>query len=147
MVKGKRRHQREEFEDLAAKLEAVWNCPDADIRLKKRIVRTLIHEVVVDVDPSAGEVILVIQWKSCVCPGGGVGRIARKHRKRLSNTVRVLTRIRPDEVIASVLNRNGLLTGRGNHWTQERVTSLRSHHAIPCYDAGKCEAEGCSICT
>jgi hypothetical protein len=40
-------------EDLAAKLEAVWNCPDADIRLKKRIVRTLIHEVVVDVDPSA----------------------------------------------------------------------------------------------
>ena len=44
---------RGEFEDLAAKLEAVWNCPDADIRLKKRIVRTLIHEVVVDVDPSA----------------------------------------------------------------------------------------------
>src|SRR5207302_1051416 len=44
---------REEFEDLAAKLEAVWNCPDTDTRLKKRIVRTLIHEVVVDVDPSA----------------------------------------------------------------------------------------------
>jgi hypothetical protein len=36
----------------------------------------------------------------------------------------------------------GLLTGRGNRWTQERVTSLRSHHAIPCYDADKCEAEG-----
>jgi hypothetical protein len=117
------------------------------IRLKKRIVRTLIHEVVVDVDPSAGEVILVIHWKSCVCPGGGVGRIARKHRKRLSNTVRVATRIYPDEVIAGVLNRNGLLTGRGNRWTQERVTSLRSHHAIPCYDAGKCHAEGCSIST
>jgi hypothetical protein len=25
---------------------------------------------------------------------------------------------------------------------QERVSALRSHHAIPCYDAGKCEAEG-----
>ena len=39
---------REEFEDLAANLEAVWNSPPADGRLKKRIVRTLIQEVVVD---------------------------------------------------------------------------------------------------
>ena len=67
---------RGEFEDLAAKLEAVWNCPDADIRLKKRIVRTLIHEVVVDVDPSAGEVILVIHWK------GGVHTELRLPRRR-----------------------------------------------------------------
>ena len=137
----------EEFEDLAAKLEAVWNCPDADIRLKKRIVRTLIHEVVVDVDPSAGEVILVVHWK------GGVHtelRLPRRRRgqnsahtsKAIIDTVRVLTRICSDEVIAGVLNRNGLLTGRGNRWTQERVSALRSHHAIPCYDADKCEAEG-----
>ena len=138
---------REEFEDLAAKLEAVWNCPDADIRLKKRIVRTLIHEVVVDVDPSAGEVILVIHWK------GGVHtelRLPRRRRgqnraqtsKEIIDTVRVLARICSDEVIAGALNRNGLLTGRGNRWTQERVTSLRSHHAIPCYDTDKCETEG-----
>src|ERR1700693_3184546 len=32
---------REDFEDLAADLEAVWNGPHADIRLKKRLVRTL----------------------------------------------------------------------------------------------------------
>jgi hypothetical protein len=138
---------REEFDDLAAKLETVWNCPDTDIRLKKRIVRTLIHEVVVDVDPSAGEVILVIHWK------GGVHtelRLPRRRRgqnsahtsKEIIDTVRVLARICSDEVIAGVLNRNGLLTGHGNRWTQERVASLRSHHAIPCYDADKCEAEG-----
>jgi hypothetical protein len=62
--------------------------------------------------------------------------------KEIIDTVRVFTRICSDEVIAGVLNRNGLLTGRGNRWTQERVTSLRSHHAIPCFDADKCEAEG-----
>ena len=138
---------REEFEDLAAKLEAVWNCPDADIRLKKRIVRTLIHEVVVDVDPSAGEVILVIHWKGGVytelrLPRRRRGQNSAQTSKAIIDTVRVLTRICPDEVIAGVLNRNGLLTGHGNRWTQERVTSLRSHHAIPCYDADKCEAEG-----
>jgi len=138
---------REEFEDLAAKLEAVWNCPDTDTRLKKRIVRTLIHEVVVDVDPSAGEVILVIHWKGGVytelrLPRRRRGQNSAQTSKAIIDTVRVLTRICPDEVIAGVLNRNGLLTGHGNRWTQERVTSLRSHHAIPCYDADKCEAEG-----
>jgi DNA invertase Pin-like site-specific DNA recombinase len=138
---------REEFEDLAAKLEAVWNCPDADIRLKKRIVRTLIHEVVVDVDPAAGEVILVIHWNGGVhtelrLPRRRRGQNSAQTSKAIIDTVRVLTRICPDEVIAGVLNRNGLLTGRGNRWTQERVTSLRNHHAIACYDADKCEAEG-----
>src|SRR5437899_92433 len=57
---------REEFENLAADLEAVWNGPHADVRLKKRLVRTLIHEVVVDVDADAGEVILLIHWKGGV---------------------------------------------------------------------------------
>ena len=35
--------------------------------------------------------------------------------------------------IAGILNRNGLVTGHGNRWTRERVTSLRSHHRIPVY--------------
>ena len=36
-----------------------------------------------------------------------------------------------DDVIAGMLNRNGLTTGNGNRWTRERVTALRSHHGIP----------------
>jgi hypothetical protein len=32
--------------------------------------------------------------------------------------------------IAGILNRNGLVTGYGNRWTRERVTSLRSYHGI-----------------
>jgi hypothetical protein len=35
-----------------------------------------------------------------------------------------------DDVIAGILNRNGLATGHGNRWTREHVTSLRSHHRI-----------------
>jgi hypothetical protein len=30
-----------------------------------------------------------------------------------------------DDLIAGTLNRNGLVTGNGNRWTRERVTSLR----------------------
>ena len=71
-----------------------------------------------------------------------MGRNSAHTSKEIIDSVRVLARICSDEVIAGVLNRNGLLTGHGNRWTQERVASLRSHHAIPCYDADKCEAEG-----
>src|SRR5246127_1779758 len=138
---------REEFEDLTSKLEAVWNCPDTDIRLKKRIVRTLIHEVVVDVDPSAGEVILVVHWKGGVhtelrLPRRRRGQNSAQTSKAIIDTVRTLARICSDDLLVNVLNRNGLLTGRGNRWSRERVVSLRNAHDIPCYDPHRRESEG-----
>ena len=89
---------RDEFETLAGDLEAVWSYPETDARLKKRIVRTLIEEVMVDVDGEAGEIIAVIHWK------GGVHtelRIPRRRRgysrshtpKEIVDAVRVLVRI------------------------------------------------------
>ena len=138
---------REEFENLAADLEAVWRSPHADVRLKKRLVRTLIHEIIVDVDADAGEVILVIHWKGGVhtelrLPRRRRGRIARRRQRTSIEAVRMLARICPDDLLANVLNRNGLLTGRGNRWTRERVVSLRTHHDIPCYDRDRRESEG-----
>jgi len=137
----------EEFEGLAADLEAIWNDDHTDARLKKRIVRTLIREVVVDVDAQAGEVILVIHWK-----GGLHTELRLPRRRRGQNNaqtsqavvdgVRVLARLCSDDLIAGVLNRNGLLTGRGNRWTRERVTALRSHHGIACYSAEQSTCEG-----
>ena len=138
---------REEYEELAAKLETVWNCPDTDIRLKKRIVRTLIHEVVVDVDAEAGELILVVHWKGGVhtelrLPRRRRGQNSKQTSKEIVHAVRTLARICSDAVIAGALNRNGLLTGRGNRWTKEGVTSLRSHHQIPCYGNDRRQTEG-----
>ncbi|HVH87868.1 MAG TPA: hypothetical protein VM912_14165, partial [Terriglobales bacterium] len=51
---------REQFEDLAGEPEAVWSCSPTDVRLKKRILRTLLHEIAVDVDADAGEIILAL---------------------------------------------------------------------------------------
>jgi DNA invertase Pin-like site-specific DNA recombinase len=138
---------REEYEELATKLETVWNCADTDVRLKKRIVRTLIHEVVVDVDAEAGELILVLHWKGGVhtelrLPRRRRGQNSKQTSKEIVAAVRTLARICSDEVIAGMLNRNGLLTGRGNRWTKEGVTSLRSHHQIPGYDSDRRQREG-----
>ena len=125
----------------------MWHGPHADVRLKKRLVRTVIHEVVVDVDADAGEVILVIHWKGGVhtelrVPRRRRGQNSAQTSKDVIEAVRVLARICSDDLLASTLNRNGLLTGRGNRWTRERVTALRTHHEIPCYDRDRRASEG-----
>jgi len=122
---------------LAGDLRAVWSAPTTDARLKKRIVRTVIHEVVADIDAAAAEIVLLIHWM------GGVHtelRLPRRRRGQRNSTsadivaaVRQLVLIANDDLIAGILNRNGLLTGHGNRWTRERVTSLRSHHKIPVF--------------
>jgi DNA invertase Pin-like site-specific DNA recombinase len=120
---------------LAADLRIVWTAPTTDARLKKRIARTVIHEVVADIDRDTSEIVLFIHWI------GGVHSQLRLPLRRRGNrnstsadviaAVRQLVLIASDDQIAGILNRNGLLTGRGNRWTRERVTALRSHHRIP----------------
>jgi hypothetical protein len=141
------RPTKEDFENLAGELESVWNSPETDGRLKKRIVRALIHEVVADVDPEQGALILTIHWK-----GGVHTELQLRRRRRGQNSaqnpkdvveaVRILARVCSDEVIAGVLTRNGLQTGRGNRWTKERVTALRSYNEIPRCAADRQIAEG-----
>ncbi len=129
------------FATLADDLNSVWNAPTTEARLKKRIVRTLIHEVIADIDAEAaegsGEIVLIIHWM------GGVHtelRLPRPRRGQRNATpvetleaVRQLTLIANDDLIAGILNRNGLRTGNGNRWTRERVCALRSYRKIPPY--------------
>ena len=125
------------FTTLAGDLRAVWTAPTTDARLKKRIVRTLIREVIADIDAEAAEIVLVIHWM------GGVHielRLPRRRKGQRNSTapdivaaVRQLVLIANDDLIAGTLNRNGLVTGNGNRWTRERVTSLRSNYRIPVY--------------
>jgi DNA invertase Pin-like site-specific DNA recombinase len=138
---------REEFDHLASDLEAVWSHPKSDARLKKQIVRTLIEEVVVDVNGEGGEIIAVIHWKGGVHSELRVPRRRRGHNgahtpKEIVDVIRVLARICSDDTIAGALTRNGLFTGRRNRWTRERVTSLRSYHDIPCYSEDGRKVEG-----
>jgi DNA invertase Pin-like site-specific DNA recombinase len=122
---------------VTTNLRAVWSAPTTDPRLKKRIVRTLIHEVVAYIDGERAEIVLVIHWV------GGLHtelRVSRRRGEQRNHTsadivavVRQLVLIANDDLIAGILNRNGLVTGHGNRWTRERVTALRSHHRIPVF--------------
>jgi hypothetical protein len=133
--------------ELAADFQAVWDGPGTDVRLKKRLLRTLIQEIVVDTDSSAGETILLIHWR-----GGVHTELRVKRRKHGSNrlhtppetieVVRLLNRICGDVVIAGALNRAGLRTGRGNRWDADRVKSMRDYFEIPAYTPERQEVEG-----
>jgi hypothetical protein len=122
---------------LATDLKSVWAAPTTDARLKKRIVRTVIEEVVADIGAEAAQIVLLIHWV------GGVHseiRLPRRRRgQRISTSDDViaavwqLALIANDNLIAGILNRNRIKTGYGNRWTRERVTSLRSHYRIPVF--------------
>src|SRR5271165_2328169 len=112
---------------LASNLRTVWSAPTTDARLKKRIVRTLVQEVVADIDDMASEIVLIVHWA-----GGAHSEMRLPKRRRgqrnstpadIIHAVRQLALIASDDLIAGFLNRNGLKTGNGNRWTRERVTS------------------------
>lgn len=137
----------EDWTPLAADFAAVWNHAGTDIRLKKRLVRTLIHEIVVDLDEARSETLLILHWQGGIhselrVPRRKHGRTRRSTSVEIVEAVRSLNRILDDLTLAGYLNREGLRTGHGNRWSVQRIAALRSHHQIPAYSADRQEAEG-----
>ena len=90
------------------------------MRLKQRLVRILIDEIVVDVDEKSSEVVLVIHWA-----GGRHSELRVKknrtgqHRRCTKlEAIEVIQQMAgkfPDEQIAATLNRLGDADGGGQH--------------------------------
>ncbi len=120
---------------LAQDLPAVWNAT-TDMRLKQRIVRILVQEIVADVDEEKREIVLLVHWA-----GGRHSELRIKksglgqHRHCTSmDAIEVVRRMSgkfPDEQIAATLNRLGLRTGGGNTWSPRRIYALRYTHGLP----------------
>ena len=132
---------------LAADLESVWNASGTDLRIKQRIMRTLIEEIVVDIDQTANQVVMLVHWS-----GGRHTELRvskpktgeHNHRTALEavEVVKQMAGLYPDDVIASTLNRLGFVTGYGNTWRKHLVCSLRSKHNLPNYDPNNMHARG-----
>ena len=129
---------KEVLMSLAQDLPAIWNSPSTDQRLKQRIVRILIREIVADVDEKSREVVMVIHWA-----GGRHSEIrvkksetGRSRRCTDPETIEVLRQMAgtfTDEQIAATLNRLRLRTGVGNSWNVMRVRSARSYYQLPAF--------------
>ena len=111
----------ESLVSLAQNLPAVWNAETTDMRLKQRITRILIQEIVADVDEAAREIVLMIHWAGGRHSELRVKKNLTGHHSRCTNMeaieiIRQMAGRFPDEQIAATLNRLGLKTGSGNTW-------------------------------
>ncbi len=131
---------KETLANLAQDLPTVWNSTTTEMRLKQRIIRILMEEIIADVDESTTEIVLMIHWT-----GGRHSELrvkknlTGKHSRCTSleaiEIIRQMAGKFPDEQIAAALNRLTFRTGTGNTWTEGRIRSLRSYHEWPTYDA------------
>jgi excisionase family DNA binding protein len=136
---------RERLLALGGDLLHAWDSPGVTVETRKKIVRLLISEIVVDV---IGDTVrLIINWQ-----GGDHTRLDVKKNKvgqmrwvtetSIIELVQALARHMPDTSIATVLNRAGKSTGRGNGWTRSRVCSLRNQQGIAPYVVGERQERG-----
>lgn len=127
--------QKRRLLEMGKDLRRLWDEAQTAVELKKRIVRTVIEEIVVKNVEEPAEHRLQIHW------AGGVHtelRVARNktgmHRRTASGEVvelvRELAKVCDDKTIAGVLNRLGFSTGQGNSWRVSRVVSFRHTHRI-----------------
>lgn len=126
------------LEGLAQDLEAAWTAPATSMRDKQRLLRTMIEDIVADIDDDTGEIVLVVHWK-----GGRHTELRVKkpktgeHNARTSEEalgiIREMAGRWSDESIAACLNRMGMATGQGKTWNAKRVSSIRRVNDIHGY--------------
>jgi excisionase family DNA binding protein len=132
--------ERAELLALATDLPRLWNHPGGSTAIRKRILRAVLEEIIVSVEP--GQLRLKMHWK-----GGDhtmlevVKNRVGQHRWKTAATtellLRDLARVLPDDKVASVLNRLRIRTGKDNTWTQQRVRTFRNDYGIAIYHEGE----------
>jgi hypothetical protein len=141
--------ERQRLLELGADLEALWTHPAASRTLKKRILRTVLEEIVADVQEDPPRIELLLHWKGGVhtrlrVPRNARGQHGRATQREVVDLVRELAKVCEDFEITRILNRLGYRTGPGNSWTEARVRALRRYRAIPVCPA-KAERTWCTL--
>jgi excisionase family DNA binding protein len=137
--------ERAELMELADDLPRAWHHAAATAETRKRILRTVLEEVVVNLDP--GHLRLKLHWRGGDHTALDVPRTAHgQHRWKTSaateQLIRDLARLLPDGSIASVLNRLGMRSAKGHTWTQLRIRNFRAERGIAIYRDGERSERG-----
>jgi excisionase family DNA binding protein len=134
------------FANMAENLSAAWLSPDVTMRARQQLLRTLITDIIVDVDDEVRDVVLTIHWR------GGQHSELRVRKPRTGEhgcataedalaIMRSMAGRWSDEHIAASLNRMGLPTGQGKTWTAHRVASVRRVRGIHAYRSAEKDGE------
>jgi excisionase family DNA binding protein len=125
---------------LADDLPRAWSHPAATVETRKRILRAVLEEVVVQAEPD--RLRLKLHWKggdhtSLVVMKSRAGQHRWKTSPTTEHLIEELARLLPDASIASVLNRIGMRSAKGHTWTQLRIRNFRAERGIPIYREGE----------
>jgi DNA invertase Pin-like site-specific DNA recombinase len=127
---------RERLRHLAEDLRLVWHHPGAPVELKKRILRTVIEEIVVDSSDAPPRHVLHVHWKGGVhselhVNRNGTGQTRHVTDEKAIELIEELSKTCDDATIAQVLNRLGYRTGQGKTWRVHNVQSMRHWRGLP----------------
>ena len=114
---------------------AAWDDPACPMVLKKKIARTLIKEIVVDLNEAAQTLQMIIHWNggchtALTMPKPQSGAVAHKTALEDLELITQMARRYRDDEIARVLSKLGRRTGKGKRWSQTRVAYVRKKYAI-----------------
>ena len=120
---------------LGSDFAPVWDDPACPMVLKKQIARTLINEIVVDLDEAAQTLQMIIHWHggchtAFSMPKPQSGAVAHKTALEDLELITQMARRYRDDEIARVLSKLGRRTGKGNRWSQTRVAYVRKRYGI-----------------
>ncbi len=136
---------KQELLALAEDFPQLWDHPKSSPEFKKRILRTVLREIIARRE---GDTIhLVLHWQGGDHTVLQFEKVRTGQHRYITDTdtvdlIRVLATIQPDPMIASILNRLGRRTAHDHAWNARRVCSLRHNHAIPVYREGERQARG-----
>src|SRR4030095_15345661 len=128
--------QHHALRTLGDDLTTVWRHPAAPEALKKRILRTVLQEIMIHTTQEPPEHVLHLHWHGGVHTEVRVARnTAGKHgratERDVLEVIRELSKVCRDLTIAATLNRLGYRTGTGKTWRAHSVACVRYHYRLP----------------
>ncbi len=112
-----------------------WHQPQCPMALKKKIIRCLIKEIIVDLDKEKQQLNFIIHWQggshsSLTLPKPLPASQAHKTTVEDLELIQKMVDRYSDAEIAKVLSKLGRKTGKGNRWTQSNVGLIRRKYGI-----------------
>lgn len=126
--------EREEKVAMGRDFGEVWLDKALPIENKKKILRTVVEEAVVDLDEDGETLRFVVHWKGGAHtrfemhkPASGVGR---KTSLEDLDVIRKMAAHYSDDKTAAVLSKLGRRTATGKRWNQSRVGAVRRRYKL-----------------
>ena len=136
--------ERDRLMQLGKDLPTAWYDPASSVEIKKRIIRTVVREIVVQTEDN--RLHAMIHWQGGDHTALDVATKVRGRWRDIEEAgaeaetaalITALVRMMPDSSTAAVLNRLGRRTVSGLSWTAARVQLFRNDHHLLAYHEGE----------